>query len=81
LHLFKLCNTGTYKIAAVVTVICYFILNQRKEGETREKSIICSFIFLLLFAIYKNNVTLKTGLSVPPGIEKMKNCKKLTLAT
>jgi hypothetical protein len=54
---------------------------QRKEEEIRENCIICSFTFLLLFAIYQNNKTLKTGPSALPGLEKMKNYEKFLLKT
>jgi hypothetical protein len=42
---------------------------------------ICSYTFLLLFDIYQNNETLKTGPSALPGLEKMKNYEKLLLKT
>jgi len=35
LHLFTICDTDTYKIAALVTVNSCFDLIQRKESETR----------------------------------------------
>jgi hypothetical protein len=54
---------------------------KRTEAEIRGNSIICSFIFLLLFAIYQNNETLKTGPSALPRLEKMINYEKLLLTT
>jgi len=81
LHLFTISDTDTHKIVALVKVICYFDPIQRKEEEIRGNSIICSFTFRLLFAVYQNNETLKIGPSVPPGTEKMKNYEKLLLTT
>jgi hypothetical protein len=81
LHLFAICDTDTQKIAALVTVNCYFDLIQRKEGKTRGNSKICSFTSPLFFVIYQNNETLKTGPPVLPGLEQIKNYEKLLLTT
>ena len=80
-HLFAICDNDTHKIAALVTVNCYFGLMQKNEEEIRGNSIICSFTFLLLFTIYQNNETLKTGPSALPGLGKKKNYLKLLLTT